>query len=257
MKIQIVNKSQFPVPEYATPASAGVDLRANVSEPITLGSLERILVPTGLFLAIPEGYEAQVRPRSGLAAKRGITVLNAPGTVDADYRGEVKVILVNLSKEDFIIEPGERIAQLVIAKHEKAEWNEVDKLDETERGEGGFGSTGTGLEDNNEILIFEYDPKQRCFHFNFKNGKDTIDAVPYSHGWIPLLITRYKDTATKEFDKMNNNAIKIANNKKLSIKDKIKEIYEMVKPFENNDLKKLFPKNQAYIDNNLNTKLNE
>lgn len=143
MKIQIVNKSQFPVPEYATPASAGVDLRANVSEPITLGSLERILVPTGLFLAIPEGYEAQVRPRSGLAAKRGITVLNAPGTVDADYRGEVKVILVNLSKDDFIIEPGERIAQLVIAKHEIAEWEEVESLDKTDRGEGGFGSTGT------------------------------------------------------------------------------------------------------------------
>lgn len=143
MKIQIVNKSQFPVPEYATPASAGVDLRANVSEPITLGSLERILVPTGLFLAIPEGYEAQVRPRSGLAAKRGVTVLNAPGTVDADYRGEVKVILVNLSKDDFIIEPGERIAQLVIAKHEIAEWEEVESLDKTDRGEGGFGSTGT------------------------------------------------------------------------------------------------------------------
>lgn len=143
MKIQIVNKSQFPVPEYATPASAGVDLRANVNEPISIGSLERILVPTGLFLAVPEGYEAQVRPRSGLAAKRGITVLNAPGTVDADYRGEVKVILVNLSKDDFIIEPGERIAQLVIAKHEKAEWDEVESLDETERGEGGFGSTGT------------------------------------------------------------------------------------------------------------------
>lgn len=142
MKIQIVNKSQFPVPEYATTASAGVDLRANVSEPITLGSLERILVPTGLFLAIPEGYEAQVRPRSGLAAKRGITVLNAPGTVDADYRGEVKVILVNLSKDDFIIEPGERIAQLVIAKHEIAEWEEVESLDKTDRGEGGFGSTG-------------------------------------------------------------------------------------------------------------------
>ena len=142
MKIQIVNKSQFSVPEYATPASAGVDLRANVSEPITLGSLCRILVPTGLFLAIPEGYEAQVRPRSGLAAKRGITVLNAPGTVDADYRGEVKVILVNLSKDDFIIEPGERIAQLVIAKHEIAEWEEVESLDKTDRGEGGFGSTG-------------------------------------------------------------------------------------------------------------------
>ena len=142
MKIQIVNKSQFPVPEYATPASAGVDLRANISEPITLGSLERTMVPTGLFLAIPEGYEAQVRPRSGLAAKRGITVLNAPGTVDADYRGEVKVILVNLSKDDFIIEPGERIAQLVIAKHEIAEWEEVESLDKTDRGEGGFGSTG-------------------------------------------------------------------------------------------------------------------
>lgn len=142
MKIQIVNKSQFPVPEYATPASAGVDLRANVNEPISIGSLERILVPTGLFLAVPEGYEAQVRPRSGLAAKRGITVLNAPGTVDADYRGEIKVILINLSKDDFIIEPGERIAQLVIAKHEIAEWEEVESLDKTERGKGGFGSTG-------------------------------------------------------------------------------------------------------------------
>ena len=143
MKIQIVNKSQYPLPEYATPLSAGLDLRANINEPIALGSLERAMVPTGLFLAVPAGYEAQVRPRSGLAAKRGVTVLNSPGTVDADYRGEVKVILVNLSKEEFVIEPGERIAQLVIAKHEKAEWKETDSLDETGRGEGGFGSTGT------------------------------------------------------------------------------------------------------------------
>ena len=142
MKIKIINKSKHVLPEYATNASAGVDLRANTEQPITLKSLERVLVPTGLFIEIPVGYEAQVRPRSGLAFKNGITVLNSPGTIDADYRGEVKVILVNLSKEDFIINDGERIAQLVIAKHEQAQWIQVDQLMETNRGAGGFGSTG-------------------------------------------------------------------------------------------------------------------
>ena len=130
------------LPNYETIASAGMDLRANLSEPITLKSLERTIVKTGLFIELPIGYEAQVRPRSGLAAKKGITVLNSPGTVDADYRGEIGVILVNLSREDFIIENGERIAQLIIAKHERAEWVEVNELTETSRGEGGFGSTG-------------------------------------------------------------------------------------------------------------------
>src|SRR3990167_195914 len=143
MKIKIVNKSNHPLPEYGTLASAGVDLRANLTEPITLKPLERSIVKTGLFIELPIGYEAQVRPRSGLAAKKGITVLNAPGTIDADYRGEIGVILVNLSNEDFTIENGERIAQLVIAKHERAEWIEVMELSETSRGEGGFGSTGT------------------------------------------------------------------------------------------------------------------
>ena len=142
MKVQIVNRSPYPCPAYATPLSAGMDLKANLSEPVTLGPLERTMVPTGLFIALPEGYEAQIRPRSGLAAKHGITVTNAPGTVDADYRGEVCVLLVNLSKEPFVINPGERIAQMVIARHEKAEWVEVEALDETERGAGGFGSTG-------------------------------------------------------------------------------------------------------------------
>jgi dUTP pyrophosphatase len=142
MNIKIINKSQHPLPNYETIASAGMDLRANLSEPITLKSLERTIVKTGLFIELPLGYEAQVRPRSGLAAKKGITVLNSPGTVDADYRGEIGVILVNLSAEDFIIENGERIAQLIIAKHERAEWTEVDELSETSRGEGGFGSTG-------------------------------------------------------------------------------------------------------------------
>ena len=142
MKIKIINRSARPCPEYATPQSAGVDLKANISESITLGSLERAIVPTGLFIALPKGFEAQVRPRSGLAAKKGITVLNSPGTIDADYRGEICVILVNLSKEDFVVNPGERIAQMVIARHEKAEWEEVDTLDETERGAGGFGHTG-------------------------------------------------------------------------------------------------------------------
>lgn len=130
------------MPEYATNASAGVDLRANLEAPIVLKSLERTLVPTGLFIELPVGYEAQVRPRSGLAFKNGITVLNSPGTIDADYRGEIKVILVNLSKEDFTINNGERIAQLVIAKHEQAEWVQVEQLVETDRGQGGFGSTG-------------------------------------------------------------------------------------------------------------------
>ncbi|MBP5397867.1 MAG: dUTP diphosphatase [Bacteroidales bacterium] len=142
MKIKIINRSAWPCPEYATEQSAGVDLKANLSESITLGSLERAIVPTGLFIALPKGYEAQVRPRSGLAAKKGITVLNSPGTIDADYRGEICVILVNLSKEDFVVNPGERIAQMVIARHETAEWEVVDSLDETERGAGGFGHTG-------------------------------------------------------------------------------------------------------------------
>jgi dUTP pyrophosphatase len=142
MKVKIVNQSAYPVPSYATELSAGMDLKANITEPITIESLERAIVPTGLFIELPEGYEAQVRPRSGLAAKFGITVANAPGTIDADYRGEVKVILVNLSKEKFVVNPGERIAQLVIARYEKIAWDEVEVLDETERGEGGFGSTG-------------------------------------------------------------------------------------------------------------------
>jgi dUTP pyrophosphatase len=143
MNIKIINKSAHALPHYETMASAGMDLRANITEAITLQPLERTIVKTGLFIELPIGYEAQVRPRSGLAAKKGITVLNAPGTVDADYRGEIGVILVNLSNEAFTIENGERIAQLVIAKHERAEWNEVDQLSETSRGVGGFGSTGT------------------------------------------------------------------------------------------------------------------
>ncbi len=142
MKIKIVNKSNHPLPEYGTLASAGVDLRANIAESITLKPLERTLVKTGLFIELPIGYEAQVRPRSGLAYKNGVTVLNTPGTIDADYRGEIGVILINLSNKDFTIENGERIAQLVIAKHEQAEWQLVEGLEVTERGAGGFGSTG-------------------------------------------------------------------------------------------------------------------
>lgn len=142
MKIKIVNSSHHPLPQYATPLSAGLDLRANLDAPITLQPMERCLVPTGLRIALPEGYEAQVRPRSGLALKHGITLLNTPGTIDADYRGEIGVIMVNLSTEPFTIADGERIAQLVIARYEQAEWLETDALDETERGEGGFGHTG-------------------------------------------------------------------------------------------------------------------
>ena len=142
MQIKIINKSNHELPNYESIASAGMDLRANISEPITLIFFERTIVKTGLFSELPIGYEAQVRPRSGLAAKKGITVLNSPGTVDADYRGEIGVILVNLSNEDFVIENGERIAQLIIAKHERAEWIEVSELSETSRGEGGVGSTG-------------------------------------------------------------------------------------------------------------------
>jgi len=143
MIIKIINKSNHELPNYETIASAGMDLRANLSEDRILKPLERSSVGTGLFIELPIGYEAQVRPRSGLAAKKGITVLNAPGTIDADYRGEIGVILVNLSNEDFIIENGERIAQLVIAKHDRAEWIQVNELAETTRGDGGFGSTGT------------------------------------------------------------------------------------------------------------------
>jgi dUTP pyrophosphatase len=142
MNIKIINKSQHDLPNYETIASAGMDLRANIQEPITLQPLARALVKTGLFIELPIGYEAQVRPRSGLAFKKGITVLNSPGTVDADYRGEIGVILVNLSHEPFVVENGERIAQLIIAKHERAEWQEVQGLSETSRGERGFGSTG-------------------------------------------------------------------------------------------------------------------
>ena len=142
MNIEIINNSKHELPNYETIASAGMDLRANIDSPITLKPLERTVVKTGLFIALPIGTEAQVRPRSGLAAKKGITVLNAPGTVDADYRGEIGVILVNLSNENFVINDGERIAQLVIAKHERTEWVEVSELDKTERGVGGFGRTG-------------------------------------------------------------------------------------------------------------------
>ena len=142
MYIKIINKSKHELPNYETLASAGMDLRANIFEPIILKPLERAIIKTGLFIELPVGIEAQVRPRSGLAAKNGVTVLNAPGTIDADYRGEIGVILVNLSNEDFTIQNGERIAQLVIAKHERADWDVVSELSTTERGEGGFGSTG-------------------------------------------------------------------------------------------------------------------
>lgn len=142
MTINIINKSGHELPHYETIASAGMDLRANLLDPVTLKPLERAIIKTGLFIELPVGYEAQVRPRSGLAAKNGITVLNAPGTVDADYRGEIGVILVNLSNEPFTVENGERVAQLVIAKHERADWIEVEELSSTERGAGGFGSTG-------------------------------------------------------------------------------------------------------------------
>ena len=142
MKIKIINQSKHDLPHYSTSASAGMDLRANISESICLKPLARTIVLTGIFMELPVGYEAQVRPRSGLAFKKGVTVLNSPGTIDADYRGEVGVILVNLSSEEFIIEDGERIAQMVIAKHEKAEWLDVENLEKSERGAGGFGSTG-------------------------------------------------------------------------------------------------------------------
>ncbi|MBR4698948.1 MAG: dUTP diphosphatase [Prevotella sp.] len=142
LKIKVINKGHQPLPRYATLQSAGMDLRANLDEPIVLRPLERCLVPTGLYIALPEGYEAQVRPRSGLALKRGITVLNAPGTVDADYRGEVGVLLINLSQEDFVVNDGERVAQMVIARHEQADFEVVTELDETERGAGGYGHTG-------------------------------------------------------------------------------------------------------------------
>jgi dUTP pyrophosphatase len=144
MKVKIINHSGFDCPSYATPLSAGMDLRASMEQSITLAPLERALVPTGLFVELPEGYEMQIRPRSGLAAKHGITVLNSPGTIDADYRGEIKVILVNLSNNPFEIVPGERIAQAVVAQHAHIEWEEVERLGDTERGAGGFGSTGRG-----------------------------------------------------------------------------------------------------------------
>lgn len=142
MQIKIVNRSRHPLPQYATPQSAGLDLRANLEKPITLRPMQRCLVPTGLYIALPPGYEAQVRPRSGLALKHGIGVLNAPGTIDADYRGEIGVILINLGQENFVVDDGERIAQMVIARHEVAQWEIAETLDETERGHGGFGHSG-------------------------------------------------------------------------------------------------------------------
>lgn len=142
MKIKIINKSEHPLPKYATEQSAGADLTANISESVTLRPLERRLIPTGIHIGLPSGYEAQVRPRSGLALKHGVTVLNAPGTIDADYTGEIGVVLINLSDKDFVINDGDRIAQLIIARHESAEWVQVDRLDETERGDGGYGHTG-------------------------------------------------------------------------------------------------------------------
>jgi dUTP pyrophosphatase len=142
LKIQVINKGHQPLPQYATQQSAGMDLRANLEEPVTLRPMERRLIPTGLHIALPVGYEAQVRPRSGLALKKGITVLNSPGTIDADYRGEVGVLLINLSQEDFVVNDGERIAQMVIARHEQGAFVPVEVLDETERGEGGYGHTG-------------------------------------------------------------------------------------------------------------------
>lgn len=142
MKVKIVNRSRFALPEYQTPLSAGLDIRADLDAPVTLGPLERAMIPTGLFVELPEGCEMQIRPRSGLAAKHGITVLNSPGTIDADYRGEIKIILVNLSSEPFTVEAGERIAQMIVARYEQIEWQPVEELGATERGAGGFGSTG-------------------------------------------------------------------------------------------------------------------
>ena len=142
MEIKVINKGHQPLPQYATPQSAGMDLRANLDEPVTLRPMERRIIPTGLHIALPAGYEAQVRPRSGLALKKGITVLNSPGTIDADYRGEIGVLLINLSQDDFVVNDGERIAQMVIARHEQGEFVTVDVLDETERGTGGYGHTG-------------------------------------------------------------------------------------------------------------------
>jgi dUTP pyrophosphatase len=143
MKIKIVNTSNHPLPSYETALSAGMDLRANLKEPVRLKSLERTLVPTGLFIELPQGFEAQIRPRSGLAIKKGISLVNTPGTIDADYRGEIKIIMINLSAEDFLVEDGERIAQMIISRHEKADWEEVAELNETTRGAGGFGHSGT------------------------------------------------------------------------------------------------------------------
>ncbi len=141
-KVNVINKGHHPLPAYATPQSAGMDLRANISQPVTLRPMERRLIPTGLYIALPQGYEAQIRPRSGLALKHGVTVLNSPGTIDADYRGELMVLLVNLSAEDFVVNDGERIAQMVVARHETVDFAEVSELDETERGAGGYGHTG-------------------------------------------------------------------------------------------------------------------
>lgn len=142
MEVKIINKSKHNLPEYATPYSAGMDLRANIEQPLVLKPLQRMLIPTGLFIQLPEGYEAQIRPRSGLAYKHGISIVNAPGTIDADYRGEIGVILVNLSDQDFVVNDGERICQMVVAKHERVEWTSVESLEESERGDGGFGHTG-------------------------------------------------------------------------------------------------------------------
>ena len=243
MIVKIVNQSAYPLPKYATALSAGMDLNANIDSPIELHSLERTIVPTGLFIELPQGYEAQIRPRSGLAAKFGITVANAPGTIDADYRGEIKVILVNLSKETFVIKPGERIAQMVIAKYSQVQWQQVEKLSETLRGEGGFGSTGLGVKANNISVskICSKDGKPDIYKLYTLYQKTTglcTDTRKIQEGCM-FLALKGENFDGNDFltQALENGAAYVISDNKAKAKE----------------AKKLFPKKVIIVDNSLRT----
>lgn len=258
IRVQIINKSAYPLPEYQTALAAGMDVRANIGEAITLAPMERKVIPTGLFAAIPEGYEIQVRPRSGLAAKRGLTVLNAPGTIDADYRGEIGVILSNVSSESQTVEPGERIAQLVLARHERIEWETVDTLPETERGEGGFGSTGTGCTKNcSHPAVFEFCPKTskdqsinvNCFHINHIRENGEPESELFVNNFQPLLIFDSDIVTTTRFKKMRDVLYNIGDSE-ISADEKLRRMYIVIRELEDSELKKKHAYIQKSIDAN-------
>lgn len=256
MKVQIINNSSFPLPEYQTELSSGMDVRANIQKDITLLPMERRVIPTGISIAIPEGHEVQVRPRSGLAAKQGLTVLNAPGTIDADYRGEIGVIIVNLSNEEAVIRPGDRVAQLVLAKHEHIEWEETDNLSKTKRGTNGLGSTGLGIsnKDYSSPIVLEFcpkvDDKQTCnvnlFHYNWiKNGKP--ESTLLENNYHPLVIFDSSLALTERFKKFYDTLRSIGKSD-MTAHDKLALMYEMARSLEDGVFMKTYDKVQAVIE---------